>query len=281
MLQYLSIKNSIHIFLFLLFFITTISYGSSEPTLTIINKNKQTQFTRSQLLNSLKTEDIFMSNNRAYPGIPMTYTSVKLNDLLKPFSIKSTDILEFIADDGFYVLIPASKVMASHADSSVGYLAIEPIKQWPVLNNGTNKTAGPFDVIWVNPEKSYISNEYWAWSVIKIVVHENLNSADLIAKPNVNNKNILKGYDIYVSHCAGCHSMNHIGKAVISVDLNIPKNPLEFYPNEAVLKQFIRDPQSVRTIKNARMSGSGKDFLSDQDLDDLVEYFRYMLKHKT
>ena len=66
--------------------------------------------------------------------------------------------------------------------------------------NNTNTTAGPFDVIWVHPEKSYISNEYWAWSVVKIIIHKKLNSKIFMAEPATRDAHIKRGFEIYVSH---------------------------------------------------------------------------------
>jgi cytochrome c2 len=250
------------------------------PTLTIESPSKQFSFSRTALFSMQELTQVSMSYNRAYPNVRMTYTAIKLCDLLRRYSIKSTDMLEFIAADHFSVLIPATKIIHCSNRSAIGYLAIEPLNKWPLLNNNTGTTAGPFDVIWVHPEKSYISNEYWSWSVVKIKIHKKLDNKVFLAAPEELDQtiknNIKNGYDVYISHCAGCHSINHIGKGVIGPDLNIPKNPVEYYPNDTVLKKFIRDPQSVRVIKNDRMSGSNKQFLSDADLDDLILYLHYM-----
>lgn len=273
--------------LVLILFLGLINNGytqEKEPGLSIRVKAKHYSFSRSNLLSMKGITHISMNNNRAYPKIPMTYTAIKLSELLQPYAIKPTDTLEFIAADGFCVLIPAGKIMNGDKRYSIAYLAIEPATKWPLLKYNTGTTAGPYDVIWLHPEKSYISDEYWVWSIIKIVVHKKLNSKLVPAKPNIKNRkmqnHIGRGYDIYISHCAGCHSINHIGKGVIGPDLNLPKNPVEYYPNDDLLKKFIRDPQSVRVIKYDRMSGSNEQFLSNSDLNDLIGYFHYMANHK-
>lgn len=265
----------------LVLLISSNGYSKEKETLLPIEtKSHQFNLSRSKLLSMKNITHVRMNNNRAYQNSEMNYTAIKLCDLLKPYSIKSKYMLEFIAADHFSVLIPASKVMTCNNKSSIAYLAIEPKNKWPLLKNNTGTTAGPFDVIWVNPEKSYISDEYWAWSVVKIKIHESLDKKIFSTAPNVQDMKIRNGYDIYISHCAGCHSINHIGKGVIGPDLNIPMNPVEYYPDDQLLKKFIRDPQSVRVIKNDRMSGSNKPFLSDEDLDNLILYFHYMAKNK-
>lgn len=281
MIQYLK-KFFLLIFLALISisFFLYIYLNKENPILTIETGDSHFSFSRSTLLAMKDITKVSINNNRAYPGIEMNYTVIKLCDLLKPYLIEKTDMLEFIAADKFSVLIPANKVMTCDQNSAIGYLAIEPREKWPLLNNNTNTTAGPYDVIWIHPEKSYISNEYWAWSVVKIAVHKTLDAKIFMSAPNTKDAHIKRGFEIYVSHCAGCHSINHIGKGMIGPDLNIPKNPVEYYPNDVTLKKFIRDPQSVRVIKNDRMSGSGEDFLKNPDLEDLIQYFHYMVKHK-
>lgn len=279
-------KHFIIIAVCMMSFITSFYVYAIEdaPILTIESLSKQFSFSRTALLSMQEITQVSITNNRAYPNVEMTYTAIKLCDLLRKYSIKSTDMLEFIAADHFSVLIPAPKIMHCSNHSAIGYLAIEPLKKWPLLSNNTGTTAGPYDVIWVHPEKSYISNEYWAWSVVKIKIHKKLDNKVFLAAPEgigqKIKKNITNGYDVYISHCAGCHSINHIGKGVIGPDLNIPKNPVEYYPNNTVLKKFIRDPQSVRVIKNDRMSGSNEQFLSNADLDDLILYFHYMVNNQ-
>ncbi|MBI2786865.1 MAG: cytochrome c, partial [Legionella longbeachae] len=134
--------------------------------------------------------------------------------------------------------------------------------------------------IWTNPERSYISDEYWVWSVVKIVEHTAVDESIVIAPPKdippSNKKTILKGYKIYVSHCSSCHTINHIGQANIGPDLSSPNNPLDLYPNVRQLKQFIRDPQSVRKLPKGRMSGSSYIGLNNKDLDDLISYFSFI-----
>lgn len=266
--------------------VTTSAHAAMhEPSLRIEIDKKTVTFTRSQLLSMKEITSVRINNNRAYPGVDMTYTAIKLCDLLKPYRIHSKTMLEFIAADQFAVLIPAKKIMQCGKNDAIGYLAIEPKKKWPIIKNNTDTTAGPFDVIWVNPEKSYISDEYWAWSTIKIVGHDKLDPNKFVTPPKVDDptirKQVINGYDIYISHCAGCHTMNNIGKGQIRPDLNIPKNPTEYYPDDRVLKKFIRNPQSIRKIKNDRMSGSSEQFLSEKDLNDLLIYFHYMAKNKS
>lgn len=151
------------------------------------------------------------------------------------------------------------------------------------MSNNTNTTAGPYAILWTNPERSYISDEYWAWSVVKIIEHQHIDDSIVISEPThippKTRKRVSNGYHIYVSHCSSCHTIKDIGKATIGPDLVHPKTVFDYYPEKKQLKQFIRNPQSVRKIQNARMSGSSNIGLSDADLEDLILYFEFIVKN--
>ncbi|KTD06364.1 hypothetical protein Lgra_3141 [Legionella gratiana] len=253
-----------------------------SKSLTLITHAKMTSFSRFALIN-MKLETIKMDYSRAYPKRLMNYKGIRLCNLLKDYSIKPNSILEFIAEDNFSVLIPAHYVLNCNENASIAYLVIEPKNKWPILDNYTNTTAGPYALIWTNPERSYISDEYWAWSVTQIIEHTSMTGVILAPKnlPLSRKKQILNGYKVYVSHCSSCHTINYQGKASIGPDLMWPKNPFDYYPDIKQFKQFVRDPQSVRKIPNGRMSGSSYIGLHDKDLDDLICYLKFINKvHK-
>jgi mono/diheme cytochrome c family protein len=210
----------------------------------------------------------------------MHHKVIPLCKLLAPFNINKSDFIELIAKDNFHVYVPAAKIMDCSKKASIAMLAIEPTSKWPLINNHTGTTAGPYEVIWLYPERSYISNEYWAWSVVTIKITRELDYRNVLPPPQIINSTLKNGHQLYISHCEGCHTINHIGKSAIGPDLNCPKNPLDYYPKIKLLKNFIRDPKSVRTLPQGRMSGSDIESLSDKDLDDLVKFFSYMSTKK-
>ncbi len=269
----------LYIAIIMIFFIhCSLSYAS--PSLTIASFKKKSVLT-NKALNALHLQHLRMDYSRAYPGVTMDYEGIRLCDLLENHSINPLHTLEFIAQDNFSVLIPAKYTLNCSDQSSIAYLVIEPEKGWPKLFNYTNTSAGPYAIIWTNPELSYISDEYWVWSVVKIVEHSSIDESIVIGPPQqtppLRKKDILNGYNVYVSHCSSCHTINHIGQASIGPDLSQPKNIFDYYPDTQRLKQFIRDPQSVRTLANGRMSGSSYVGLNNEDLDDLIKYFKYIL----
>lgn len=277
--------------LVLIFFTSIFSqYAYSLPDtaiLEVMTPTSSTTFTRTMLL-TFPVYHININNSRAYLNRPMSYQAIKLCDILKPYHLSATDTVELISSDNFSAILPASVITNCSNKTAIGFIAIEPEhKPWPQLkynnpdkNHPDDGTAGPLAVIWVHPEKSYISNEYWAWKLVKIKIHHQLVENMYLRAPNTKNKRILNGYHAYISRCAGCHTINKIGNAVIGPDLNTPKNPTEYFESDAQFKKFIRDPQSVRVKANDRMSGTNEEFLSNKDLDDLIIYLKYMTKHR-
>jgi mono/diheme cytochrome c family protein len=78
---------------------------------------------------------------------------------------------------------------------------------------------------------------------------------------------------VFKGQCIRCHAMNQQG-GKIGPDLNAPKSVAE-YRSPEWLKDFIRQPSKWR------YSGMPDHaHLTDADLDDLVEYFWHMAKHR-
>jgi cytochrome c2 len=266
----------------IVFFLFNLSVAGANQPLTITSLTKTIVLSETKL-NQLNLEHIRMNYSRAYPGLMMDYDGIRLCDLLNDYSINPLHTLEFIAKDNFSVLIQAKYVLNCTDKDSVAYLVIEPDYKWPILSNHTNTTGGPYAIIWKNPERSHISDEYWAWSVINIVEHSKVNESIVIAPPQNIPPNredrILNGYKVYVSHCSSCHTINHKGQASIGPDLGTPKNIFDYYPDVQQLKKFIRNPQSVRKLPKGRMSGSSYIGLNNNELDDLINYFKFMVQN--
>jgi hypothetical protein len=259
---------------------TFVAYTKQESQLRIITPDKTIILDQDTLLAHSELTQVTINNDRAYPKQIMSHKGIPLCKLLKPYVAQENKVIEFIAKDDFHVYVPAQKIMDCNKQSSIGMLAIEPESKWPVIDNHTGTTAGPYEIIWLYPERSYISNEYWAWSVVAIKITNGHDYKNLLPVPKTTDKSIINGHKIYISHCEGCHAMNRIGKSKIGPDLNCSKNPWDYYPDRLVLKKFIREPKSVRILPKGRMSGSDPISLSENDLDDLIKFFALMKNKK-
>lgn len=226
------------------------------------------------LLKPLPHKTVVMDYSRAYMGKKMDYQCVSMKSLLEKLRVKKANVIELIAKDNFSVYVPAYLFFETDPKQhSIGYLAIEPKTSWPKLFNDTGDSAGPYQVIWTDPELSHISDEYWAWSVTNLVIHQTFPKDMVIAAPQTKQESVLKGHQIYISHCAACHNINHIGKAVIGPDLSGKNAPFTAYPSRKKLVAFIRNPNQFRS---GRMSGSSLEGLPNEQLENLMDYFEFL-----
>nr|WP_315476277.1 c-type cytochrome [uncultured Undibacterium sp.] len=248
--------------------------AAQEPVLELKNGDQIQRWTRSALLAQAK--DINITKDSAYKR-SMTYRAVPFAQLL-PRADKYQSV-QFVASDGFVANIAGSDL----AGKGRPYLAIEPEDQsWPSINTGNPAkaaSAGPFYLVWLTPDAGNISNEQWPYQVAKISVEAPLPQRYPQIIPVVsaggNNQQALRGMHIYIKNCAVCHTINGGGDAAIGPDLNLPFNPTEYF-QEKFLRQFIRQPASVRSWKQSLMPGFDEKTISAADLDDLIVYLKKM-----
>src|SRR5579859_3723628 len=94
----------------------------------------------------------------------MRYRAVPLRALLD--GTRADDALLFVATDGFAAEIPASLILRAHG--SEAWLAIEePSRPWPALAEAKGD-AGPFYVVWTDPQAMKIGPEQWPYQLTTI-----------------------------------------------------------------------------------------------------------------
>ncbi|RMV74429.1 Cytochrome c, s I [Pseudomonas caricapapayae] len=208
----------------------------------------------------------------------MVYRAVPLASLLT--GIKPEDHLQIVALDGFAAELSAAPLLS--AQRARAWLAIEdPSEPWPALP-GRQQSAGPFYVVWTNPQAGGVGPEQWPFEVSSIkriaLLSERfpalLPSPELKADDPVN-----KGFALFQKNCLACHRINGAGDAQVGPDLNIPYSPIEYFGVD-VLKRYIRNPQSLRQWPQAKMPGFSSDVLPDEDLDLLLSYLKHMSGRK-
>lgn len=268
------IKDRIAHYFFYIIFVIPLPLLANQA-LRIKSGNTRIELNQT-LLSQIGIESMKMDYSRAYPKRIMQYRAINLCKLFTHIANSKNGVIEWIAKDNFSVFIPTELFMDCDKKQSIPYLAIEGKKKWPLLQNGTHTTAGPYAIIWTNPSRDHISNEYWAWSVTKAIIHPSMPKGRLYPPPRTDNASVVNGYQMYVSRCASCHSINGMGIGKIGPDLGVPFNPVQRYTKRNTLRRFIRDPASVKYPLKVRMSGSDRDSLSDSELDDLINYFKYL-----
>lgn len=206
----------------------------------------------------------------------MRYRAVPLAVLLS--GVQPGDHLQAVALDGFAAELPAALLLAQ--SGAQAWLAIEdPAQPWPALAAG-KPSAGPFYLVWQNPEASQVGPEQWPYQVAAIrklaPVAERfpalLPAADADASTQA-------GFALYQKHCMACHRLNAAGDSAFGPDLNIPHNPTEYFA-EGFLAAYIRDPQSLRRWPQGKMPGFSEAVLNEAELQQLLGYLRHMATRK-
>lgn len=208
----------------------------------------------------------------------MSYRAVPLASLLP--GLKPESHLQAIALDGFAAELTAAPLLETHGARA--WLAVEdPAQPWPALAEG-KPSAGPFYLVWTNPQAGHISPEQWPFQISKIkqlkTVAERFPA--LLPDPKLAaNDPINQGFAVFQKNCLACHRLNGAGDAQVGPDLNIPYNPTEYFGAD-FLKRYIRDPQSLRHWPQAKMPAFAASVLPDSELDLLVGYLKHMTGRK-
>jgi mono/diheme cytochrome c family protein len=208
---------------------------------------------------------------------PMHYRAVPLKALLQGAHVD--DALLFVASDGFAAEMPATQILEAHG--SQAWLAVEdPAHPWPSIAG--NKVAGPFYVVWTDPQAMRIGPEQWPFQLaaIRRLAPAAERFPAIVPDPALKpDSAVRKGFTVFQRTCFACHTLNGQGEARLGPDLNVPHNPTE-YLREDLFRAYIRDPQSLRHWPQARMPGFDRQALSDAELDELLAYLRHMSGRK-
>ena len=224
------------------------------------------------LLERPDVRSITIPDDVAFHGT-MHYRAVPLTALLPGIGVG--DHLQFTALDGFVAEIPAAALLRGGSEA---WLAIDdPAHPWPVPGAG-HGGAGPFYVVWTRPRVGHINPEQWPYQVAAIRVlpavavrFPAIRPADSLPADSP----IRRGFAVFQRTCFACHTLNGEGAATLGPDLNLPYSPTE-YLRADLLREFIRNPQSLRRWPQARMPAFSEKTLSDADLDAVLDYLRHM-----
>lgn len=215
-------------------------------------------------------------NDSVYRRRFTQFKAIPIPSLFMGINIPDNAVLQFKCTDGFSATLEKTRLLSTDPKASTAFLAIEdPKSPWPHLA-GKNASAGPFYLVWKNPEASSISPEEWPYQLASFEILSDLRSvfpkiypaAD--AAPNVQN-----GFRSFQRNCFACHKMNGNGAGSIGPDLNLPMNPTEYFEAKA-LESVIRDPASVRNWPRRTMPGFSEAAIPAAELSDLIAYLRHM-----
>lgn len=227
------------------------------------------------LLNHPKAQDILIPRDVSYQR-SMQYRAVPMAELLR--GIAPTAHLQILSSDGFSAELPAALLL--QREGTQAWLAIEdPASPWPALGAG-KPSAGPFYLVWTNPDESGIGPEQWPFQIARVrqiaPLQERFPALFPAASASAEEQ---AGFVQFQKNCLPCHRLNRAGDSAFGPDLNIPHSPTEYLAGD-FLRRYIRDPQSMRRWPEGRMSGFSKEALKDTELDQLIAYLRHMAGRK-
>jgi len=255
---------------------------AEEPTLTIVTKTGNETFTVSDLLKRKDAKTVIVENDPVYPGQKMEYVALKVTSLFDQIELDDDAVIQFKTLDGFSAPVSRQRLLNKSSKESIAYIAMElPDKKWPPMKPG-KPSAGPFYLIWKNPELSHISSEEWSYMLAAFEVKGSLETTypEIFPSNKLSGDDpVTKGFRLFVKNCFACHTMNKVGASGIGPDLNVPMNPTEYF-RTAALKKLIRNPQDVRHWPNGRMKEFKPEILSDQDLNYLIVYLEHMSRRR-
>lgn len=251
---------------------------AASQTLRIEDSAQVRELTAAQLLERPDVRNILVHNDVSYHR-DMHYLAVPLHSLLP--GLTADEHVQFIAADGFSGEVPARLIV--DAGRTTGWLAIEPADHpWPPIAPG-KPSAGPFYVVWTEPEAAGVGPEQWPYQVATVRVTADIDARFPAMLPDTSlppDAPARKGFAVFKKNCVSCHTLNGQGDARLGPDLNIPHGPTE-YLGAAYLKKLVRNPQDLRHWPDAKMPAFDRRTLSDADLDDLVAYLSHMASRRS
>ena len=255
-----------------------LAFPVHAATLTIERADGVTTWETGQLLSHPQIQTITISDDVAYKRT-MTYRAVPLAALLDGVSLQ--DHLQAVATDGFAAELTAAPLL--QAKGSIAWLAIEdPAHPWPSVNSGSH-SAGPFYLVWTDPQIDNIHREEWPYAMSRIRVLASVSERFPAMLPDPKlaaDDPVNQGFMLFQKNCLACHRLNGGGDSQLGPDLNEPHGPTEYF-SAGYLRQYIRNPQGLRTWPQGKMPAIPEQVLSDADLDRILRYLEHMAARRS
>lgn len=236
------------------------------------------RFTAAQLLGRPDAIELTIPADVSY-GRPMSYRAVPL---LKLVSVGlAFDTIEARAADGFVSQIPLALVEKGATGGARAWIAIEdPAVPWPALPSRT-ASAGPFYLVWENPERSAVGSEQWPYQLASLTAVESPAHRwpQMVVDASLpEDAPARRGQAVFTTQCLPCHRMKGAGAADVGPDLGEPMNAVQ-YLTPTGLRSLIRNPAAVRTWPRQNMPGFDETMIREADLDALIAYLAHMATH--
>jgi mono/diheme cytochrome c family protein len=261
------------------FTLVSLNALAAQATLEIVADTERLAFSQSQLLSRRDIQTISVADS-VYKQRFTRFQAIPIANLFTGLSIPELAVIQCNGADGFSAILQKTRLFSTDPKASKAFLAIEdPKSPWPHLV-GETTSAGPFYLVWANPQASAIGREEWPYKIASFVILSDPHSVFPKVYPADDAAlDVQNGFKSFQRNCFACHKMNGNGAGSIGPDLNLPMNPTEYFEAKT-LASLIRDPASVRTWPAMAMHGFSEAAIPDAEVSDLIAYLRYMSTRK-
>ncbi|HSJ41387.1 MAG TPA: cytochrome c [Xanthobacteraceae bacterium] len=248
---------------------------AEDAVLTLSIGPETRRFTAAQLLARPDAIQLTIPADVSY-GRPMAYRAVPLLPLLKAGA--AFDTSEARTADGFVSQIPLALVEKGAQGGAKAWIAIEePMAPWPALP-GKTASAGPFYIVWANPERSDVGSEQWPYQLASLTAVESPAHRwpQIVVDAKLpEDAPARRGQAVFTTQCLPCHRMKGAGAADVGPDLGQPMRPTQYLSPQG-LRGIIRNPKAVRAWPQMTMPGFDETMLREADLEALIAYLAHM-----
>lgn len=189
--------------------------AAAERVLTLTFGGEARRVTAAELLARPDTTFLAVPKDAAYHR-DMKYRAVPLLALIGPALNGNFDTIEARASDGYASQIPKALLTKSSAGGSVAWIAVEdPAAPWPKLP-GQTVSAGPFYLVWENPERSGVGDAQWPFSLVSLSGGEDpLKRWPQMAvdRSVADDAPERRGQSVFAKTCMSCHRIEGAGMA--------------------------------------------------------------------
>jgi mono/diheme cytochrome c family protein len=247
-----------------------------DSELAIVSGSTNRIVTSLRMLQALPKAKVTV-NDPVY-GRAKRYAGFWLEDVLKlaGIGLDSEHVLVFSSLDGYQARLSR---LPMYAKPLLAIRDLDNQTGWEVITHGKEKlTPGPFYLVWQTPSGAKASEPGlpWPYQITRLELRNLAESQRQLLPQGADARpEVMRGFNLFMKSCISCHSLNLEG-GVLGPELNIPQNITD-YRDWAYLIQFIKDPSSFRA--RSKMPAF-KNSLSDEAIDDVLQYFRWMRSRK-
>jgi mono/diheme cytochrome c family protein len=246
---------------------------ADAPVLVMTTGGATRQLTADDLRAWPDAATIAVPNDPAY-GRAISYRAVPLRALLSALPPDATDTIQARASDGFVAEIPRALI----SGAATPWIAFEDTAQpWPPLP-GRPASAGPFYLVWQDPERAGISSEQWVYALAALtaVPSPAQRWPAIAVDPSApENAPARQGQVVFIANCLPCHRLGGAGEGTVGPDLLRPM-PATAYFTEAGLRALIRNSAAVRHWPAQQMPAFNDTALPDSAIEAVIAYLRYL-----